>query len=120
MKEKTLAFLTLFTSMGTLVCCALPALFVTLGMGAVLAGFLTKVPQLIWFSEHKIMVFGMGFVMLAIGGFLQWQVRNTSCPTDPKLMDACKTTRGWSPILYIISLGLYTIGAIFAFGSRFL
>jgi len=31
------AFLSLFTSTGTLVCCALPALLVSLGAGAVMA-----------------------------------------------------------------------------------
>ena len=37
----------LFTSFGTLICFALPALFVALGMGAAVAGIVSAVPQLI-------------------------------------------------------------------------
>jgi len=32
------AVISLFTASGTLICCALPALFVTIGAGAALAG----------------------------------------------------------------------------------
>ena len=117
MKAKVLAFLTLFTSASTLICCALPALFITLGLGAAFAGLVTQVPQLIWISEHKVMVFGFGAVMLAVGGFMQWQTKIVACPTDPKLADACKETRSWSPTLYFVSLGLYLVGAFFAFAS---
>ncbi len=117
MKDKVLAFLTLFTSASTLICCALPALFVTLGLGAAFAGLVTKVPQLIWISEHKIIVFGFGAVMLTIGGFMQWQVKNIDCPIDQNLADACKTTRSWSPTLYFLSVGLYLVGFFFAFGT---
>ena len=120
MKDKALAFLTLFTSAGTLVCCALPTLFVTLGLGAAFAGLVTKVPQLIWISEHKISVFIFGAIMLAVGGIIQWQAKTMACPTDSKLAEACKTTRSWSPTVYFISLGLYFVGAFFAFGTSLL
>jgi len=39
--------LTLFGSLGTLLCCALPALLVSLGAGAVMASLVTNVPQLV-------------------------------------------------------------------------
>src|SRR6185437_5327612 len=96
MKEKALAFLTLFTSASTLICCALPALFVALGFGAAFAGLITKAPQLVWFSEHKLIVFGLGGILLALGGYLQWHARNMTCPTDPRLAESCKKTRKWS------------------------
>ena len=35
MREKVVSFLALFISLGTLLCCALPALLVALGLGAV-------------------------------------------------------------------------------------
>jgi hypothetical protein len=62
-------------------------------------------------------VFSFGAVMLAIGGLMQWQAKEIVCPTDPKLAEACKKTKGWSPILYFVSVGLYLVGAFFAFGT---
>jgi hypothetical protein len=56
--------ISLFTSAATLVCCALPALMVSLGMGAVLAGLVSDFPQLVWLSKHKIEVFGLAAVLL--------------------------------------------------------
>ncbi len=118
MLKQALAFLTLFTSVSTLLCCALPALFVVLGLGATFAGLVGAVPQLIWISEHKALVFGFGAVMLAAGGVLQWQARSMACPIDPAQAAACKTTRSWSVWVYFISLGLYIIGAAFAYSDR--
>jgi len=60
------AALTLLASTGTLVCCVLPAVMVALGAGAALAGLVTAVPQLIWLSEHKALVFGVATIMLAL------------------------------------------------------
>ncbi len=113
--KRALAFLSLFTSVGTLFCCALPALFVVLGMGAALAGLVGAVPQIVWFSEHKGIVFGAGGTLLALGGYLQWNARASSCPIDPVLGKACSATRDWSKISYFIALGLYLMGAFFAF-----
>lgn len=114
--KRLVAFLTLFTSLSTLLCCALPALFVVLGLGAAFAGLTSAVPQLIWISENKIPFFAFGGAMLAIGGYLQLQARNQACPIDPKLAEACGTTRDWSAWVYWIALGLYLVGAFFAFG----
>lgn len=110
-----LSFLSLFTSASTLVCCALPALFVALGFGAAFAGIIGSVPQLIWMSEHKVWIFGYGAVMLTIGGFFQWRNRTESCPIDQNLSEACATTRDWSKIIYILSVAIYSVGAFFAF-----
>ncbi len=56
----------LFASMGTLLCCALPALLVTLGMGAALAGFVGAFPWISVISTYKIWVFiGAGILLAA-------------------------------------------------------
>lgn len=113
--KKLLAFLSLFTSVSTLVCCALPALFVVLGMGAAFAGLVGAVPQIVWLSEHKALLFGMGGIFLALGGLLQWRSRAAACPIDPGLGQACATTRDWSLVTYFVALGFYLIGCFFAF-----
>lgn len=105
----------IFTSSGTLICCALPALLVALGAGATLAGIVTNFPQLIWLSEHKLTVFSFAGVMVAIAGFLQWRARSAPCPLDSKVAAACARTRRASAVIYAISLVMYLTGAIFAF-----
>lgn len=119
--KRTLAFLSLFTSLGTLVCCAIPALFVVLGFGAAFAGLVGNVPQLIWLSENKFWFFGAGAILLLAGGILQWRARVAACPVDSNMSEACRTARDWSKPIYFTSVAIYVIGAFFAFvASRFL
>jgi hypothetical protein len=58
--KRVLDFFTLFTAFSTLTCCALPAMLITLGMGAAMAGFLSNHPELIRLSETKIWWFTVG------------------------------------------------------------
>jgi hypothetical protein len=110
-----LAFLTLAASSGTLVCCVLPAVMVALGAGASLAGLVTAVPQLIWLSEHKPLVFGFAFAMLALSGVVQWRARRLPCPADPTLAAACARLRRASWWLWSLALAATAVGALFAF-----
>ena len=67
-RNAALSAAALLTSSATLVCCVLPAVLVALGAGAALAGLVTALPQLIWMSEHKALVFGIALDWLAISG----------------------------------------------------
>jgi hypothetical protein len=109
------AWAALFASSGTLVCCALPALLVALGAGAALSSLVSVFPQIVWLSEHKAVVFGVAVAAMAVAGALQWRNRSAPCPTDPALRDACLRTRLWSWRVYLASLVLLAIGALFAF-----
>lgn len=109
------AFLTLLASTGTLVCCVLPAVMVSLGAGAALAGLVTAVPQLIWLSSHKPLVFGVAFAMLALSGALLWHARRLPCPADPTLARACVHLRRWSVGLWGLAILATATGAVFAF-----
>lgn len=113
--KKFVAFLSLFTSAGTLVCCALPALFVALGFGAAFAGLVGTFPQLIWLSENKAWIFAIGGILLSAGALLQWRARYEPCPLDPALARACTSARRTSFWLYVASLVIYLVGAFFAF-----
>jgi len=113
--KRIVAFLSLFTSLGTLLCCALPALLVTLGMGAALAGLVGAVPQIVWLSENKLWLFAAGAILLGGGGYLQWRARFEPCPLDPVQARACTAARRSSKVFYFVSLGIYSIGAFFAF-----
>src|SRR6185503_5707502 len=75
LKKALTAFGALLASSTTLVCCVLPAALVSLGAGAALVGLVTAVPQLIWLSEHKALVFGTAAALLVISGIVLWQAR---------------------------------------------
>ena len=109
------AFGSLLLSTSTLVCCVLPAVMVALGAGAALAGLVSTVPGLIWMSAHKGLVFGVAGAGLAVAGWMQWRARSLPCPADPALARACMRTRRASAVTYFVGLGIYVIGAFFAF-----
>lgn len=107
--------LSLFTSLGTLVCCALPALLVTLGMGAALAGLVSAAPWLVALSEHKAIVFGGAGVMLVLSALLQWRARYAPCPADPLKAQACMRLRRISWWILGVAIFVYMTGVFFAF-----
>jgi hypothetical protein len=105
----------LLASSATLVCCVLPAVLVSIGAGAALVGLVSAVPQLIWLSEHKILVFGLAAVLLVISGVTLWNARRLPCPADPQLARSCMRLRAISNRLWVTAAGAYVIGALFAF-----
>jgi hypothetical protein len=113
--SRRLNFLSLFTSGSTLICCALPATLVAIGSVATLTSLISQFPQLIWISEHKPLVFGLAAAMLLLAGWLQWRARLLPCPADPALAALCTKTRRQSLWLYLFSLALFVVGALFAF-----
>jgi hypothetical protein len=105
----------LLASSATLVCCVLPAVFVAIGAGAALAGLVTAIPQLIWLSEHKPLVFISAGALLAISGIALWVGRRAPCPADPKLARSCQRLRRLSVVVYSIALAAFMLGGAFAF-----
>ncbi len=114
-KQTLLPTLSLFTSVGTLLCCALPALLVTLGMGAALAGFVSTVPWITTIAEHKMLVFVVAGGMLALAAYMQWRARNAPCPADPAKAKACTRLRKISIGILAFAIVIYAIGFFFAF-----
>ena len=107
------AFLSMFTSFGTLFCCAIPALFVTLGFGATFAGLTAAVPQLIWIAVHKDIIFLSAGTFLILGFALQRiYPPPVQCDVDG---NACETTKSWTTPLMLLSSTLFAIGGFFAF-----
>lgn len=114
-KQTIAPTLSLFTSVGTLICCALPALLVTLGMGAALAGLVSNMPWITAISEYKIEVFGGAGFMLALSSILQWRGRHAPCPADPAKAKACSRLRKISWFILGLSIFIYLVGFFFAF-----
>ena len=107
--------LSLFTSFGTLICCALPSLFVAIGAGAVLAGLISNFPLLIVLSKYKTILFTISGILIVFSGVLLWYNRNAPCPADPIKAKACNRLRKGSLLIYFFSLLIYSIGFFFAF-----
>lgn len=118
--SRAVELLSLLGSTSTLLCCALPALFVSFGAGASLVGLLSAFPQLIWFSENKELVFIFSGLLIAFSFWMQSRPEAQVCPTDPQLRDACLSTKSWSRKLLWVSLIIYATGILFAFVLPFL
>ena len=110
-----LEFLTFLSSLSTLLCCALPALLVSIGAGAVLASLITVVPQLVWISEHKIPLFAFAGFMLVLSGISSYRNRSAPCPADPDQAKSCLRLRHLSVRIFYFSSVIYLIGFFFAF-----
>jgi hypothetical protein len=108
------AFGTLLATTGTLVCCVLPAVLVSLGAGAVLVGIVTAIPQLVWMSENKTVVFGIAAVLLTISGVLIRRARRLPCPADPAAARSCMRLRRINAIVYGTSVVFFGVAAVFA------
>src|SRR5437879_13808547 len=68
-RSAMLSYFSLFTSLGTLLCCALPSLLVLFGLGATVASVLSAAPWLVTMSHHKHWVFIAAGLMIT-GNFV--------------------------------------------------
>ena len=109
------AFGTLLATTGTLLCCVLPAVLVSVGAGAALVGLVSAFPQLVWLSEHKLLVFGTAALLLAASGVMIWRARTLPCPVDPVAARSCTQLRRLSLWIYGVSVLCFAVGGTFAF-----
>ena len=114
MKETSLTWLALFTTTGTLVCCALPITLIALGMGATMASMASSFPFLITLSEHKVWIFVISGVLLTLSAWVMYRP-GRNCPTDPKLAELCNKTQLWNRRIHWFSVILWCIGFFAAF-----
>lgn len=114
-RQTILPSLSLFTSIGTLLCCALPALLVTLGMGAALAGLVGAAPWITAISAYKGSVFTVAGVLIVLAAFMQWRARTAPCPIDVEKGKACARLRKISWIILGVAAFFYMVGLFFAF-----
>lgn len=114
MKDSGLTWLTLFATAGTLICCALPIILVTLGLGATVAALTSAFSFLITLSQHKVWVFAFSGVMLGAAAWLLYRP-GRACPSDPELGELCDKTRLWNLRIYWTSVSIWIIGFIAAY-----
>jgi len=107
--------LALFTSASTLVCCALPALLISIGAGAVMAGLTSTIPGIMWLSAHKGPLFLFAGLMLLGCAVLVWQQRHSPCPLDPLKAAACMRLRRYNAWTLGIAAATLATGVFFAY-----
>ena len=113
-KNKHLSWLVLFSSTGTLVCCALPILLVSLGMGATVASLVSQFPILITLSENKAGVFIFSGLLLLISIWTLYRP-GRSCPSTPDLSRLCQKSQQWNQRILWLSIIIWSIGFYAAF-----
>jgi len=116
-RSTVLSYFSLFTSLGTLLCCALPSLLVFLGLGASVASVLSAMPWLVMLSRHKVWTFGLSGVLIALS-FVQIyyvapRIRARSCSPDDR--STCDDASTLSKALLWVSALIYTVGFFLAF-----
>ncbi|MBL3591126.1 MAG: hypothetical protein JMN24_15230 [gamma proteobacterium endosymbiont of Lamellibrachia anaximandri] len=109
-----MTWLTLFVTTGTLVCCVLPILLVTMGLGATVVALTSALPFLVTLSQHKAWVFALSGLMLGLSGWLLYR-SGRSCPSDPQLGGLCKKNQIWNRRIYWSSVTIWGIGFIAAY-----
>ena len=113
-KQTSLTWLALFTTTGTLVCCALPITLVTLGMGATMASLVSYAPFLVTLSEYKVWVFIISGILLLLSAWIMYRP-GRSCPADPEFNTVCEQSQVWNRRILRFSVCLWCIGFFTAF-----
>lgn len=110
-----LSYFSLFTSVGTLLCCALPSLFVLAGLGASVASTLSAAPWLVSLSRHKPWTFGISGILIATSFVNRYCVapRPRTCSADNP--DACEVASRFNRALLWISAAIFFVGFFVAF-----
>ena len=118
-RSSVASYLSLFTSLSTLLCCALPSVLVLLGLGATVASALSAVPFLVTLSHHKRWVFGISGTLIAASFAYTYYIaprlkaQELGCETqDPA---SCATASRFSKAVLWISAVLYVVGFFVAF-----
>ncbi|GMT50294.1 MAG: hypothetical protein IEMM0008_1833 [bacterium] len=113
-RQKLTSFLALFTSTGTLLCCALPAAIATVAGGAAVTTFVTTFPWLIPFSHYKGWIFLFAGIMIVLSGIITFRPQSKIvCSVTGGI--GCEVAGGFSKTMFWVSAGVFTIGTFFAY-----
>lgn len=105
------ATFSLFLSAGTLVCCALPALLVTVGLGAAVAATVSAAPWLAELSAHKAWLFAVSGLL--IGANLAYMRLAPAPPAQS--CSTCRRSRVLSRRLLFASAIVWSVGIFVAY-----
>ncbi|MFB6230638.1 MAG: hypothetical protein ABEL04_05720 [Salinibacter sp.] len=114
-RQSAANFLALFTSTGTLLCCAPPAALSAVAGGSAVVSLVSAVPWLVPLSKAKEWIFLGAGLMLALSAFLTFRPKgNVACTIAGG--EGCRVASRFQKGMFWISAGIYGIGAFFAYG----
>lgn len=113
-KQKATSFLALFTSTGTLLCCALPAAIAGIAGGSAVVSLLSTFPWLAPLSRHKIWIFIGAGLMIVFSGILIFRPKGTvACSITGG--QGCEVAGGVQKFMFWAAVAIYTISVFFAY-----
>lgn len=101
-KQQRVTILALFTSMSTLLCCGLPIVLVSLGLGTTYAALTDSAPWLVTLGKYKAVTFTVAGTLIAGSIWLSYRP-GRSCPSDPQLGAQCSRIDKWNKRLLILA-----------------
>ena len=108
-QQRALSWITLLASTGTLLCCALPILMVSLGFGAVVATLTSSLPVLVTLAQYEPWMFAVSALLLGITAWVLW-VRPQQCPGDSALAEQCAKAAVWNRRVFWVASVVWVIG----------
>jgi mercuric ion transport protein len=116
-RSALLSYFSLFTSLSTLLCCALPSLLVLFGLGASVASVLSFMPWLVTLSRHKQWTFSASGILIVLSFvntyYFAPRLRPAECASDDP--SACENTSAVSKAILWVSAGIYVVGVFVAY-----
>jgi len=113
-KQKASSFFALFTSTGTLICCALPAALAAFAGGAAVTSMISTFPWMVPLSANKGWIFLGSGIMLLISGILVYRPKGkVACSITGG--EGCEVAGRFTKIMFWSSVIIYSIGTFFAY-----
>lgn len=114
-RQSAANFLALFTSTGTLLCCALPSALAAVAGGSAVVSLVSTFPWLVPLSRHKEWIFLGAGLMIALSAVLTFRPKGTVACTIAG-GEGCAMAGRFQKTMFWLSAGIYGIGVFFAYG----
>lgn len=111
LKDVSILTLGLLASAGAVVCCSLPIILATLGVGAVLVSEPSWLPSV---SEYKFIVFLISGIVLLVAGHLT-RLPGRQYPNDPKQAKLCSRMSTLNHYLFWAAVAIWSAGFLSAY-----
>lgn len=113
-RDTAVSLLTLLLSGGTLLCCALPLLLITLGLGGAVAYLTDSLPWLVTLSRYKVWMFVVSGIYLVFTGWMIYRPGRV-CPTDLELARLCERADRFNRSIFWIAATIFLAGVFAAY-----
>jgi len=116
-RSAALSYFSLFTSLSTLLCCALPSLLVLFGLGASVVSMLSFLPWLVELSRHKQWTFLVSGSLIGLSFLNMYYIAPRLAARDCRTDDpsACADASKLSKTLLWVSAGICGLGFFVAY-----